>query len=252
MSFDDSPIGFHFASMSAAPFALSALHAPLFLSTNTSDELLNVTLSSSSNGDHILLDDFDRDIFMQVMVVYAAPCIVAILAGSLALYQSRFRLGLIPAWLLRDWLGSALEGADADQELQARGSAALGETADATFEFYLAWMMPSAMFLIVLAPLCMAALLVGALLLLEKLFAITVAYLCFLAMLSAWTMLRWQFDGWDLTGKVKLMLAAAGATVVAFEIASANNAQVAALAVRLDESLNLVSLAAVLFLLQFL
>jgi hypothetical protein len=136
-----------------------------------------------------------------------------------ALYQSRFRLGLIPAWLLRDWLGSALDGADGDRELQSRGSAALGETADATFEFYLAWIMPSAMFLIILAPICMVSLLIGAILLLNKLFAIAVAYLCFLAMLCTWTMLRWQFDGWDLTPKVRIMLAAAGATIVAFEIA---------------------------------
>jgi hypothetical protein len=38
--------------------------------------------STISITDHILLTNFDRDVFMEVMVVYAAPCIVALIVRT--------------------------------------------------------------------------------------------------------------------------------------------------------------------------
>lgn len=126
----------------------------------------------------------------------------------------------MPSWLLRDWLGSALTGADVDRELLAQGTTALGahRDADSTFELYLSWLYPSAVFLVILAPLSIVAFLAAGLLLLDRMFAVSVAYLFFLAMIASWTMMRWKFEGWEVTNKVKLLGAFALATVAAFEL----------------------------------
>lgn len=90
--------------------------------------------------------------------------------------------------------------------------------ADATFELYLSWMFPSAVFFVLLVPFSIVAFLVAGLLLLDRLFAVACAYLFFLAMVATWTMLRWKFEGWEVTPKVKMLGAFAIATVAAFEL----------------------------------
>ena len=139
-------------------------------------------------------------------------------AGTLALFHSRFHLSLLPSWLLRDWLGSALLGAESDREMLARATAGLGSSADETFELYLAWMYPSAMFLVLLVPASIVAFLVACVLLLDRMFGVACAFMFFVAMLSTWTMLRWQFESWRLTLKVKLLFTGTIATIVAFEL----------------------------------
>ena len=139
-------------------------------------------------------------------------------AGTLALFHSRFHLSLLPSWLLRDWLGSALLGAEADRDLLARAASGLGEDADSTFEFYLSWLYPSAVFLVVLVPFTIVAFLVASVLLLDRMFGVSCSYLFFLAMMLTWTMLRWKFEEWRFTLKVKWLFMAVAATVGAFEL----------------------------------
>jgi hypothetical protein len=63
--------------MSVATNVLHSLHAPLLLATTDID--INVTFSSSSHDPNdILLYDFDRQVFLEVMLVYAAPMAAAL------------------------------------------------------------------------------------------------------------------------------------------------------------------------------
>jgi len=62
--------------MSVAPHVLQSLHAPLLLATTDTD--INVTFSSSHDPNDILLYDFDRQVFLEVMLVYAAPMAAAL------------------------------------------------------------------------------------------------------------------------------------------------------------------------------
>lgn len=222
----------------------------------------NYTVDYSSS-DGIELRDFDQTRFMQVMVVYAAPAAVALLVrpthhtprggengegwgwesirsadrsflcfflqcGTLSLYHMRFHLGLLPAFILRDWLGltatstGGAGGVDADASEQvdamAAGTGAFAENADATFEFYLAWLHPATILLVLLAPITIGVLFVGALLTLDRMFAVSLAFFFFLAMTLAWTMMRWKFEAWRFSAKVRLLFALAAATTAAFEL----------------------------------
>jgi hypothetical protein len=62
--------------MSVATNVLQSLHAPLLLATTDID--INGTLSSSHDPNDILLYDFDRQVFLEVMLVYAAPMAAAL------------------------------------------------------------------------------------------------------------------------------------------------------------------------------
>lgn len=134
--------------------------------------------------------------------------------GTVSLLQSRFHLSLLPSVILRQWLGVS------DDASVVAGCGDLGgaPNADTTFEFYLSWLYPSILFFIVLVPFSIIAFFVAALLLLDRLFAVTLAYLFFIAMLTTWTMLRWKYEAWRMSAKVKIMMAFVGAMIVAFEV----------------------------------
>ena len=63
----------------SALLTLRPLHAPLTFAVNATAAALLNSSSSSYSSEDILLHNFDRDKFMQVMLVYAAPCVAAIL-----------------------------------------------------------------------------------------------------------------------------------------------------------------------------
>lgn len=142
--------------------------------------------------------------------------------GTLTLFHSRFHPELFPAWLLRDWLTTAVsneEGDDASKVVSlAAGTGDIADNADSTFEIYLAWMYPAAWLLVLLVPCTIGIFFVAAMLLLDRMFAVAMAYVFGLAMMLTWTMMRWKFEAWRCTFKVKLLLAFTAAMAVAFEI----------------------------------
>jgi hypothetical protein len=146
-------------------------------------------------------------------------CVLCVQAGSVSLWQFRFHLGLLPAFILRDWLGvdSSKSDEEGNKDMRA-GTGDFAENADATFEFYMSWLHPSVVFLILLVPISIVLLFIAALVLLDRMFAVAMCYMFFLAMLLCWTMLRWKFEAWRFTLKVKLLFAFVMATTVAFEL----------------------------------
>jgi len=212
-----------------------------------------------SDRGSIYLADFDRDSFMQVMTMYAAPCAIAILCGSLSLSRSRFHFHLLPTSLLRDWVESGIgvgsasarkswnrdgkevkanaaalnavkggkkHGAAAasatseemERELLASVTGDIADNADETFEHYLAWLYPSSVFLILLAPFSLIAFTIAAMWLLDHMLVVSIAYMLLLTLTLTWTMLRWRAEEWRMTMKIKLLFAFMAATATAFEI----------------------------------
>lgn len=64
-----------------ASAVMHALHAPLLLSTLTNDTSSGWSNVTADDGDTILLRDFDRQVFVEVMLMYAAPCAVAFIVS---------------------------------------------------------------------------------------------------------------------------------------------------------------------------
>ena len=133
----------------------------------------------------------------------------------------RFHLGLLPAYILRDWLGltpSVTAGEAEKVEAMAAGTGPIAANADETFEFYLAWIHPATMVLVLLAPITIIVLFIAALLLLDRMFAVAMSFFFFLGMLLTWTMMRWKFEAWRFSFRVRLLFVFAAATVAAFEL----------------------------------
>lgn len=238
---------------------------------------LLATSSDAAAADSISLERFDRDEFMQIMLLYALPAAVALAvrhahthaagtcaasaarccslsfascapclstfllfqSGTVTLYRARFHVALFPAAALRQWIGpdsvakpptaaassgagaigASSEAAELDSvRALVSGTGSLGEGADECFEHYLAWIYPAFLFLMLLVPISICALLAAAVATLDHMFAVAIAFVFFAAMILTWTMMRWRFEQWRMNGSIRLLFAILAAATAAFEL----------------------------------
>lgn len=177
--------------------------------------------------DGIYIPDFSHDVFTEIFTVYGIPIVITLLCSSLILYETRFHLGLFPSWILRQWLGierslNPLSDSPAkEDEIKSKlaaGTGNIADNADATFEFYLSWMMPTAMLFVMLVPITILIFFIASLLLLDHMFACAMSYIFFFVMLLIWSMMRWKFEGWRYTLKVRILFLSCICLVIAFEL----------------------------------